>query len=64
MTIPAWYTCASCGELIDTTVDPSAGRSQTYVEDCQVCCNPNVLKVSLVTDDGELAAHIEAEPEN
>jgi hypothetical protein len=64
MTIPGWYFCATCGEQIDTTVDPSAGRSQSYVEDCQVCCRPNVLKVSLVTEDGELAAIIEAEPES
>jgi hypothetical protein len=26
-------------------VDESAGRSQRYVEDCQVCCKPNVLRV-------------------
>ena len=26
-------------------VDESAGRRQSYVEDCQVCCKPNVLRV-------------------
>jgi hypothetical protein len=26
-------------------VDPSGGRRQQYVEDCQVCCKPNVLRV-------------------
>jgi len=31
-------------------VDESAGRNQSYVEDCQVCCKPNVLHVSY---DGE-----------
>ena len=39
------FQCASCGEWNDTTVDPSAGRRQRYVEDCQVCCKPNVLDV-------------------
>jgi hypothetical protein len=26
-------------------VDESAGSKQQYVEDCQVCCQPNVLTV-------------------
>jgi hypothetical protein len=37
------YQCAGCGEWNTTTVDESAGRTQNYVEDCQVCCKPNVL---------------------
>jgi hypothetical protein len=40
------YVCAGCGEWNETTVDESAGRSQRYVEDCQVCCKPNVLHLS------------------
>ena len=39
------FQCASCGEWNSTTVDESAGRRQSYVEDCQVCCKPNVLRV-------------------
>lgn len=27
-------------------VDESAGHRQTYVEDCQVCCRPNVLRIT------------------
>ena len=27
-------------------MDESAGRNQSYVEDCQVCCKPNVLRIS------------------
>jgi hypothetical protein len=42
----ARYQCAGCGELNETSVDESAGRIQSYVEDCQVCCKPNVLHVS------------------
>jgi Cysteine-rich CPXCG len=37
------FQCAGCGEWNQTTVDESAGRAQSYVEDCQVCCKPNVL---------------------
>lgn len=42
----ARYQCAGCGEWNETSVDESAGRKQSYVEDCQVCCKPNVLQVS------------------
>ena len=39
------YTCPSCGESILLSIDPSGGAEQTYVEDCPVCCCPNVLTV-------------------
>lgn len=47
----ATYTCPSCGEAIDVRVDPTGGREQSYVEDCPVCCRPNVLRV-MVDDHG------------
>lgn len=31
--------CPYCGEEFETSVDASAGLC-TYVEDCQVCCQP------------------------
>jgi hypothetical protein len=34
-------------------VDESAGRRQSYVEDCQVCCKPNVLRAEYNADSGE-----------
>jgi len=40
------YIYAGCGEWNETSVDESAGRRQCYVEDCQVCCKPNLLRVS------------------
>ena len=39
------FHCAGCGEWNETRVYESAGHRQTYVEDCQVCCRPNVLRV-------------------
>jgi hypothetical protein len=39
------FQCAGCGAWNETSVDNTAGRSQTYVEDCQVCCRPNVLRL-------------------
>jgi len=41
----AGFQCAGCGEWNETSLDPTAGRTQTYVEDCQICCKPNVLRV-------------------
>jgi hypothetical protein len=42
--------CPYCGESFDTTVDVSAG-SFSYVEDCQVCCQPIEL-TSEMNDEG------------
>lgn len=42
----ARYTCPHCGESIQVAIDPSAGARQQYVEDCPVCCNPNVIAVA------------------
>jgi hypothetical protein len=39
------FQCASCGEWNVTSVDESAGSRQSYVEDCQVCCKANVLRI-------------------
>ena len=56
----ATYSCAYCGEPNTTDVDHSAGRHQSYIEDCQVCCRPNVLAL---TFDDENRAHLEARGE-
>jgi len=53
------FTCAYCFEWNETTVDASGGEGQCYVEDCQVCCRPNVLHVSVDPGSGE--AYIQAE---
>lgn len=58
MLIESGYTCASCGEYIDTTVDGSAGSAQHYVEDCAVCCRPNTLRIHADVEGG--TAWIEA----
>ncbi|MBL8728039.1 MAG: CPXCG motif-containing cysteine-rich protein [Planctomycetes bacterium] len=46
----ATYVCDSCGEQIEVPIDLSAGSRQSYVEDCPVCCNPNVIEVTLDAD--------------
>jgi hypothetical protein len=46
----AGYSCAWCGTRNHTFVDPSQGEDQEYIEDCQVCCNPNLIRVSRSPD--------------
>ena len=58
----AEYTCAYCGESNLTFVDLSAGMQQSYVEDCQVCCQPNVLYLEI--DEETLDIEINSEPES
>jgi len=48
------YACASCGEINETLVDPIAGLKQSYVEDCAVCCRPNVLHVLVEPSSGSV----------
>jgi len=50
------YSCPSCGESIETSADPSAGPRQEYVEDCPVCCRPNVLLIRFDRDGRATAA--------
>lgn len=45
-------SCPYCGEAISVLVDDSASE-QDYVEDCQVCCRPILLQVS-VDPDGQV----------
>lgn len=33
------FNCPHCGERISAVLDLSAG-SQSYIEDCEVCCRP------------------------
>ena len=42
--------CPYCGELISLLVDSSISE-QNYTEDCEVCCKPMVIRVSVSTED-------------
>ncbi|HEY9723471.1 MAG TPA: CPXCG motif-containing cysteine-rich protein [Oscillatoriaceae cyanobacterium] len=54
------YHCAYCGEPSVTEVDVSQGLTQRYVEDCQVCCRPNVFYVTF--DEETFEVRIDTEP--
>ena len=53
------YVCGACGEDIVVPVDWSNGGDQCYVEDCPVCCHPNVIRVS-IDPDGDVRVWSEA----
>ena len=38
-------TCPNCGEPGELFVDPGGGTIQEYVEDCEVCCQPWLVRV-------------------
>ena len=47
-----FFQCPHCWEEISMLLDPSV--SQTYIEDCEVCCNP--IELPVVFEEGELVA--------
>lgn len=61
MEIEGSFVCAHCFQVNQTTVDSTAGMHQEYVEDCQVCCQPNLLTIT-VGEDLESAEISSAEP--
>jgi hypothetical protein len=53
--------CPHCGEDIVIPLDRSGGGEQRYVEDCPVCCSPNVIQVEFFGDDEPPRVWAEAE---
>ena len=46
-----FFTCPYCWQTISMVLDMSVPE-QTYVEDCEVCCQP--IEVSYAVEEGEL----------
>ena len=42
-------SCPYCGESITVLIDCSY-TDQSYIEDCQVCCQPIIFKVTIDED--------------
>ncbi|HEX9704765.1 MAG TPA: CPXCG motif-containing cysteine-rich protein [Gemmatimonadales bacterium] len=51
--------CPHCGEAMSIALDPTGGRAQEYVEDCQVCCRPWRVRLWYDTTG---AAQVELQP--
>ena len=61
MPYAAGFQCAGCGEYNKIVVDETGGSRQQYVEDCQVCCKPNVLTMRWNASDEEYDINAELE---
>ena len=53
-----FFQCPYCWEEISVLLDPSVSQ-QTYIEDCEICCNPIEFHVSF--EENELQ-HFDAQP--
>lgn len=48
-----FFQCPHCWEEISMILDASI-RQQTYIEDCEVCCNP--IEITPIFEEGELTS--------
>ncbi len=57
----ATYVCDCCGSANGFFIDPGGGDHQQSVEDCHVCCRPNVISVQLnpVSRQYDVKAYLE-----
>jgi hypothetical protein len=51
--------CPYCGEGIEMILDASGGEVQEYVEDCEVCCRPWAVRVTI---DPDGVPHVDVQP--
>ncbi len=54
------YICDACSEEIVIPLDLTEGVTQSYVEDCPVCCRANLIKVAV---DAQGVVRVWSEPE-
>ena len=55
MSDPQSLSCPYCGESVVLTIDEGGGSTQSYVEDCPVCCRPWQVEVNYDPEDGWIA---------
>ncbi len=48
------FTCPYCLEKISFVLDRSVDGPQTYIEDCEVCCQP--IEVTYAVSEGKLGS--------
>ena len=49
--------CPHCGEANEVALDPGSGDDQEYVEDCQVCCRPWEVEVT-IDEEGRVSIEL------
>jgi hypothetical protein len=55
------FLCPYCGQSNQLLLDTTAGNTQKFVVDCEVCCAPIVLRIRL---RGRDSWEIDAQKEN
>lgn len=45
-----FFTCPYCWEEISMLIDYSVSK-QTYIEDCEICCNPIQLIITIQNNE-------------
>ncbi|WP_166387194.1 CPXCG motif-containing cysteine-rich protein [Polaribacter sp. 11A2H] len=53
MEVEHFFQCPHCWEEISMILDQSVYQ-QTYIEDCEVCCNP--IEITPIFEEGELVS--------
>ncbi|WP_218599018.1 CPXCG motif-containing cysteine-rich protein [Polaribacter sp. NJDZ03] len=53
MEVEHFFQCPYCWEEISMILDQSIYK-QTYIEDCEVCCNP--IEITPIFEEGELVS--------
>ena len=51
--------CPYCFENIAVPIDPGGGNSQETIVDCEVCCQPILVKAYRSDESEEYQAHLE-----
>jgi hypothetical protein len=51
--------CPFCGEPEEVFVDSGGDATQSYTEDCAVCCRPRVVHVEPGDEPGEVRVWLE-----
>ncbi len=52
MEFEKFFRCPYCHEKISVLIDLSIDESQTYIEDCEVCCRP--IQLGYVVNQSKL----------
>lgn len=50
LTEAAVVACPYCGASVELLVDAGGGPLQEYVEDCEACCRPWAVRVTVAPD--------------
>ncbi len=58
---PESFLCPYCGEPNSLSVDISGGRIQEFIVDCEICCAPVAVRLTV---DGEDVVGVETRREN